>query len=102
MCSSSSLRIASKMFALVTSPMPRMYSMPRRSRSTASISTARSASNIWPTVWPMRSGNRRWKFGSPSRKRIRSARVSACRISSIDSARVCLASFTQPKFSCIL
>src|SRR6266496_4220386 len=33
---------------------------------------------------------------------MRSVSVSAWRISSIDSARVCAASFTQPQFSCIL
>ena len=47
------------MFALVISAVLRMYSIPRRSRPTASVSTAMSDSSIWVIVWPIRSGNNR-------------------------------------------
>ena len=57
---SSSARMSSKIFAEVTSPTERMYSMPRRSRSTASTSTFMSHSNCSLTVSPMRSANSFW------------------------------------------
>ena len=76
--------------------------IPTTSRSRASSSVARSVANCSGTVSPTSTLPRRWRFGVPSRNRIRSTSDSAWRISSIDSSRTALAMRRKPQFSHIL
>src|SRR5690606_41135327 len=76
--------------------------MASRSSGMPSSSSDRSHSITSRGPSPMRSLPSAWKFGSPSRNRMRSASQSAWCISSMDSLYSCSASSFSPQFFSIL